>query len=205
LTLDCLQDVRRSVAALRASSLEELAIEESLQRLVADFADSTGLTGELRATLADDVTLESEVAQAVYRAVQEGLTNIQRHAHANRVCVSLDGSREQIVLTVDHNGGGPAVISNGHGGRSTGFSLIGLRERVALLDGQLDFGPGRRGGSRLRIELPTRSLTCGRGRVEIGRDQDHCLEPRENEIPLDASRHPRRERLGPACTSRTWR
>jgi signal transduction histidine kinase len=156
LTLDCLQDVRRSVAALRASSLEELAIEPSLRRLVTDFAESTGLSVEVHARLADGVALEPEAAQAVYRAVQEGLTNVQRHARASHVTVALDGSPEHIVLTIEDDGQGRTDAPSGHDRTTTGFGLTGLRERVALLDGQLDFGPGPHGGSQLRIAFPTR-------------------------------------------------
>jgi signal transduction histidine kinase len=155
LTLDCLQDVRRSVGALRASTLEELALESSLRRLVADFAESTGLRIEVDWELDDAVPLAAELAQAIYRAVQEGLTNVERHARAKHVWVSLSYSHECVVLELCDDGRGTAEPTNGHASRSSGYGLLGLRERVALLDGELVFGPTVNGtGSRLRISLP---------------------------------------------------
>jgi signal transduction histidine kinase len=155
LTLECLQDVRRSVAAMRAATLEELALEPSLQRLVSEFGESTGLRVELDIQLDDNASLAPEHAQALYRAVQEGLTNVQRHAHATQLTVMLVRSSTSVVLEIHDNGVGEAIAANGHHLDSSGFGLIGLRERVALLDGQLSFGPSPHGGSCLRISLPT--------------------------------------------------
>jgi signal transduction histidine kinase len=121
LTLDCLQDVRRSVAALRAATLEELALDRALQRLVAEFSESTRVPVQLTLELAEQPPLSPELAQALYRSAQEGLTNVHRHAHAS------------------------------------GFGLVGLREQVALLDGQLSFEAVPTGGSRLQVVLPLRS------------------------------------------------
>jgi signal transduction histidine kinase len=154
LTLECLQDVRRSVAAMRAASLEELALEPSLQRLVADFAESTGLRVQLEISVPGSAALAPELAQALYRAVQEGLTNVQRHAHATEVTVTLDGSPDSVVLEIHDNGVGKMAATNGDARASAGYGLIGLRERVALLDGQLSFGQSPRGGSCLSISLP---------------------------------------------------
>ncbi len=163
LTLECLQDVRRSVAALRAATLEELALEPSVRRLVDEFAESTGLRVQLEISVPDDASLAPELAQALYRAVQEGLTNVQRHAHATQVTVTLGGTSDSVALEIHDNGVGQMVATNGDTGTSSGYGLIGLRERVALLDGQLSFGPSPRGGSCLSISLPIR------GRPGFGR------------------------------------
>jgi signal transduction histidine kinase len=64
---------------MRAATLEELAIEPSLRRLVAEFAESTGLSVYMRVELAGEAPLSPELAQALYWAVQEGLTNVQKH------------------------------------------------------------------------------------------------------------------------------
>lgn len=155
LTLDCLQDIRRSVAALRASTLEELALEPSIRRLVAEFAESTGLHVELAWERDDAAPLDPEVAQAMYRAVQEGLTNVQRHARATHVQVSAFVVPQCVVLEIRDDGRGCAESTNGHASGSSGYGLVGLRERVALLDGELAFGPAPGGkGSQLRISLP---------------------------------------------------
>jgi len=154
LTLECLQDVRRSVAAMRAATLEELALEPSLQRLVTEFAESTGLRVQLEIRMPRTTALAPELAQALYRAVQEGLTNVQRHAHATEVTVTLDGSSDTVALEIRDNGVGKISATNGDARASSGYGLIGLRERIALLDGQLSFGQSPGGGSCLSISLP---------------------------------------------------
>jgi signal transduction histidine kinase len=161
LTLECLQDVRRSVAALRAATLEELALEPSLQRLVSDFAESTGLHVKLELEVPENTSLAPELAQALYRAVQEGLTNVHRHAQATEVTIRLVRSSGSVVLEIQDNGVGSTIRTNGHSSESSGYGLIGLRERVALLDGQLTFGQQSNGGSCLRISLPLRGSTNG--------------------------------------------
>jgi signal transduction histidine kinase len=162
LTLECLQDVRRSVGAMRAATLEELALEPSLRRLVREFAESTGLSIHVRIELGEADSLPPELAQAVYRAVQEGLTNVQKHARASEVDVTLCGSMDCVTLEVHDNGVGTTVTANGHQPDSSGYGLVGLCERVALLDGQLSFGPSPRGGSCLKVSLPVRR-TSGAG------------------------------------------
>src|SRR5262249_16039710 len=136
LTLECLQDVRRSVAAMRAATLEELAIEPSLRRLATEFSESTGLSVHVRVELDQGVSLPSELAQALYRAVQEGLTNVHKHAQASEVEVTLCGSSDSVTLEIHDNGVGTSVTANGHNPEFSGYGLVGLRERVALLDGE---------------------------------------------------------------------
>jgi signal transduction histidine kinase len=156
LTLECLQDVRRSVAAMRAATLEELAIEPSIRRLVHEFADSTGLSVRLEVELAQDVSPSPDVAHALYRAVQEGLTNVHKHAQATEVDVKVCSDPDSVTLEIHDNGVGATVTANGHHTDSSGYGLVGLRERVALLEGQLSFGPSPppHGGSCLRLALP---------------------------------------------------
>jgi signal transduction histidine kinase len=149
LALDCLGEVRRSVGALRAASLEELSLPRALGKLVDDFADSTGLDVRLEVALPEDERLAPETAQTLFRTAQEGLTNVQRHARAERVQVSLQRQNGHLELAVQDDGVGP-------GGEPAegGFGLLGLRERVALLGGELAFGPAAPRGSRLAVTLP---------------------------------------------------
>jgi len=151
LTLQCLQEVRRSVGALRAATLEDLALPRALEKLGQELAESTGLDVQLQVDLPSDIYLPPEAAQALYRTAQEGLTNVQRHAHATRARVCLAAPEGAITLRVEDDGVGPSqagVMASG------GFGLIGLRERVALLGGRLDFEPGAEGGARLCVTLP---------------------------------------------------
>jgi signal transduction histidine kinase len=161
LTLECLHDVRRSVGAMRAATLEELAIERSLRRLVSEFAESTGLSVQLHVELGPNVALPPELGQALYRAVQEGLTNVHKHAQASSVDVTLRASADSVTLEIHDNGVGTSVSANGQPPNSSGYGLVGLRERVALLDGELSFGQSPRGGSCLTLVLPVRRTPAG--------------------------------------------
>jgi signal transduction histidine kinase len=151
LTQECLREVRRSVAALRAASLEELSLPRALDKLAHEFTENTGLRVNLRLEATDGVQYSPEVSLALYRVAQEGLTNVQRHARATTVTVQHAVRRGEAVLDVcdDGVGPGPALAEN-----HAGFGLIGLRERVELLGGQLAWGDGAGSGFRLVATIP---------------------------------------------------
>ena len=86
---------------------------------------------------------------AVYRVVQEGLTNALRHAGGAPTVVRISGRLEQLVITVSDDGSGTSG-----GGAEPGRGLLGLRERVALYGGAVDAGPRPGGGWRLRATIP---------------------------------------------------
>lgn len=156
LTLECLQEVRRSVAALRGASLDELLLPGALDKLVLEFTESTGIPVRLEVSISENVRLSPETRLALYRVAQEGLTNVQRHAHASVVRLSLVASERDVVLDLVDDGVGPAAESDGD---HRGFGLLGLRERVDLLGGSLRFGPGAAGGGHLAVVLPIGGAT----------------------------------------------
>ncbi len=89
------------------------------------------------------------VELSAYRIVQEAVTNAARHAGASEVVVTLTFGERFIDVEVEDDGAGPgAADRSGHG-------LIGMRERVALLGGELRVGPGAAGGFRVAAHLPT--------------------------------------------------
>jgi signal transduction histidine kinase len=92
---------------------------------------------------------------AVYRVVQEGLTNVLRHAGGTPAVVRISGRLEQLVITVSDDGSGAdGAPSASGGGAAPGRGLLGLRERVALYGGAVDAGPRPGGGWRLRATFP---------------------------------------------------
>src|SRR5581483_5191239 len=91
---------------------------------------------------------------ALYRCAQEALTNIRKHAHATKVLLRLSTSDEpegQVELTVLDNGQGSTPL---HEQKASGFGLLGMRERVALLGGTLRAGPESGHGWRIEVMLP---------------------------------------------------
>jgi signal transduction histidine kinase len=101
----------------------------------------------------DDRRWSPELATSVQRLVQEGLTNVRKHARsATTVRVSIDQADERLVVRVRDDGARPARARF----RPSGFGLVGLAERVGALGGELASGPADGGGWQLTASLPAR-------------------------------------------------
>ncbi|HEX9134211.1 MAG TPA: sensor histidine kinase [Ktedonobacteraceae bacterium] len=147
----CLTEVRHSVEALRPDEASAGSLQEQLRKLVAEFETTcreTQITLDL-----EEAThpLNPDLCLTLYRCAQEALTNIRKHAHATKVLLRLSTSDEQVELTVLDNGQG---CPREHEQRAFGFGLLGMRERVALLDGTLRAGPQPGQGWRVEVVLP---------------------------------------------------
>jgi len=146
---EALSELRRTVATLRAPLEEDLQLRSALQRLVRHFEEATGITVHL--LLPDErPELPDPHRVALYRAAQEALTNVQRHAHAREVWFQLTQQDDRIVLLVGDNGVGPTAKTPSN----SGFGLYGLRERAARLGGEVHIDPRPGGGTQLRFFLP---------------------------------------------------
>jgi signal transduction histidine kinase len=145
LTQEGLSEVRRSVAALRASPLEDRPLPEALAALAAE-CRQTGIAVELLVT-GNHRPLGPPLKLALFRAAQEGLTNVRKHAQASRVEVRLDYGNEVVRLTVQDNGVGTVEIGGG-------FGLLGVRERLQLLGGQVQIRTAPAQGFTLEVEAP---------------------------------------------------
>lgn len=140
---DGLAEAKRAVGALRGDALPG---PELLGELVREFEASGDLRCRLEVT-GKPVPLAPEARLAIYRAAQEGLTNVRKHAHARDVTIRLQYRRGGAELTVEDVGEAPSPRT------SAGYGLSGMRERAELLGGTLDAGPTR-DGFRLRLWVP---------------------------------------------------
>jgi len=141
-----LSSVRESVAALRISPVENRSIEEAITELIEE-SRASGLRTEFN-LVGKTRLVEPKTALALYRVVQEGLTNVRKHAEASLVDVELDFSKaDTICLTLWDDGAG-AVDTSG------GFGLIGLRERVQLLGGEFNVQTQPNHGFQIEVLLP---------------------------------------------------
>jgi signal transduction histidine kinase len=145
LTQEGLQEVRHSVKALRESPLDGRKLHEAVQDLV-EACRTAGLVAELAVTGEPDV-LPQEMQMALYRAAQEGLTNVRKHARASRVDVTLEYAPDGVGLQIVDNGIGAAATHSG-------FGLIGIQERVALLGGRVQAETRPTQGFRLAVQIP---------------------------------------------------
>ncbi len=145
LTREGLDDVRRSVAALRARQIQQ-PLGEAVGDLVRAHA-ATGVAAELAIT-GTPRPASPPVELALYRAAQEALTNSRKHAQASRVRIELAYQADRIRLSVEDDGRGAAEPTGG-------FGLVGVRERARLAGGQLTIRSAAGAGFALAIEVPT--------------------------------------------------
>jgi signal transduction histidine kinase len=148
LIVAALRDVRRLAVELRPKALDDFGLVPALERLAQTFAEQTGMEFEVEESLGGQ-RLSSDAETALYRIVQEALTNVVKHAGARRV---------SIVLTRRDGGVAAVVEDDGQGfdpeGEHEGLGLLGIRERLALLGGGLEIesAPGK--GTTLVAEVP---------------------------------------------------
>ena len=141
LVVATLQDVRRLAVELRPQALDDFGLVVALERLTRGFAEQTGIAVDLEAGTVTG-RLPSEIETAIYRTVQESLTNIVKHAHARRVSVLLAATSGKIKAVIEDDGKGFDPSEPGDG-----VGLLGIRERMALLDGTLTVESGESGGT----------------------------------------------------------
>ncbi|MCA9899540.1 MAG: sensor histidine kinase [Anaerolineales bacterium] len=146
-----LTELRQTVSALRSpenSAGLNGSLATAVTHLAQTFQEATGLPVQLH--LPETLPLLPEAHRiALYRAAQESLTNVQRHANAQQAWLELSANDTQVTLTVTDDGQG--FQSEGADGR---FGLIGLRERAKQLGGALTLGAAEQGGARLCMQLP---------------------------------------------------
>ena len=149
LVVATLQDVRRLAVELRPKVLDDFGLIAALARLTETFAEQTGILVRFESGLGGD-RLPAEVETALYRIVQESLTNIVKHAHAQTISIAVARKPGAVVVVVEDDGHGfdPADVREG------GFGLEGMRERVGLLDGRLQVESGEGVGTTLVAEVP---------------------------------------------------
>jgi signal transduction histidine kinase len=143
-----LTQVRQSVAALRESPVSNRPLSEAIASLLTD-VENSGIVTEFQET-GEPSKLEHKVALALYRAAQEGLTNVCRHARASRVDVNLDFQPNEVRLEIKDNGVGTAQTTEG-------FGLLGVRERMQLLGGRLEIDTEAGKGFHLVASVPISS------------------------------------------------
>ena len=141
--------LREMLGRLRPVALDELGLHAALEHLVAGWR-SRHPAPELDLSVRGDLDSQGEpVHMAVYRIVQEGLTNVLRHARARHVVIGVDASDAGLRLTLADDGVGAVPDI-----QTAGLGWVGMRERVEALGGQIDVDTAPGKGCRIRVWLP---------------------------------------------------
>lgn len=141
-----LQAVRQSVSSLREDPLSNRPLPDAIQKLI-DENQASGITTELTIKQTPR-PLSPNTSLTLYRVVQEGLTNIRKHAQASKVDVVVDYSAaDQIQLAVRDNGKGSEQTGSG-------FGLLGIRERIHILGGRMEVESQPDQGFNLTVSVP---------------------------------------------------
>jgi signal transduction histidine kinase len=142
-----LQDVRQSVSTLRSDPLQGQDLPAAIHKLIDDLKLATRIEPVCHLDL--PATLPPDVATAIYRIVQEALTNITKYAEAKEAIVSLHATAEAIELKIADNGRGFNPTHN-----TTGFGLQGMRERVLSLQGKFEINSAPGEGCQIMAVIP---------------------------------------------------
>jgi signal transduction histidine kinase len=155
-----LGEVRRLALGLRPSLLDDLGLVPALERLVDDVGAHHPLAITLETSGLDGVRLPDDVATAVFRIVQEALSNVMQHARARQATITVRAAHGHVALEVNDDGCGMEAgtlrkFPAGH------LGLRGMRERAVLLGGTLSLQSSPGHGTRLRVSIPLRGAADG--------------------------------------------
>jgi signal transduction histidine kinase len=155
-----IDNLRSIITELRPAALDELGLRTAIEALLDRYREQSGfqLDGELELSdpSAGEERLQEDLETAVYRLVQEALTNVTKHANATRVHVAVSESKGELLVEVQDDGSGFAPKTTGGG-----FGLAGMRERVSLAGGTLSVDSGEQ-GTLVKARLPARHREPGR-------------------------------------------
>jgi signal transduction histidine kinase len=150
-----LTEVRRMSRGLRPQVLDEFGLAHALTRYAAEFGEMRSLAVTVRASGLEGRRLPSEVEIALFRIMQEALSNVARHAKATTAAVAVDCFDGVVVMTATDDGIGfdvAAVLGATDG--AAGLGLHSIRERAAILGGTASVQSAANAGTRIVVEIP---------------------------------------------------
>jgi len=159
------RDIHRTASDLRPTAIDDLGTFKAIEAYVAEWQERYGVRVDIQ-TFGRDNSLPADVAAVLYRLVQEGLTNVLKHASASKVSIVLEKKSEGLALVLEDDGIGfdpenvAGIVSGA--GRTSGLGLSGMKERVVLLGGTIaiESTPGK--GSTIFVQIPLEALEAVR-------------------------------------------
>jgi len=145
-----IQSIHSLCRRLRPGALDDLGLEEALAGLVEDWKQRNQVECILCADM-DDAELSEDIKTAVFRVVQEALTNVSRYAHASRIEINLVADGQNLNISFVDNGCG---METGAENKPASFGLLGMRERIEALGGNLCIKSAPGAGTRIEGTIP---------------------------------------------------
>ncbi len=143
------KDVRKIIYDLRPMSLDDLGLIPTLRKYIEDFVEDTGIKIDFT-VLGEEQELPSTHEITVFRLIQEGLNNINKHAQADTGQVRLEFAAENLNILITDDG----VGFNPEKNNTDSYGITSMKERCNLLDGEFDLQSSKHRGTRIRIKLP---------------------------------------------------
>ena len=152
---DSLQEVRKIIYNLRPMALDDLGLLPTLERYVISFKESTGINVTFKYRGIDEA-IKPVISLTVFRIVQEALNNVLKHSESKTASVILEKIDNTLSIVIYDNGKGfdSKTINNTNKDLSGGFGLFSMKERVALLEGEINVVSEEQKGTRINIHIP---------------------------------------------------
>jgi len=148
------QRVQQIATELRPEILDHLGLKSAIEWQLQDFQTRTGVTCTYETNF-DSLELPLDAATAIFRILQETLTNVARHANASKVDVRLSLSENQLLMQIQDNGVG---ISQAALADPKSLGLLGMRERALILGGEFTVSANSGRGTTVQVKIPRQSL-----------------------------------------------
>ncbi len=153
LAVEIIDGIKRYAQELRPPILDDMGLIAVLEWMSDNLRNENGINVEIQSDIPDKLTPDTQLV--LFRIAQEALTNVKKHSGASSVIIQLHSDKEKLSMTISDNGCGfeiPAVLGDPSDSRRLG--LIGMQERVQLLNGTMNIQsvPGQ--GTRITVEIP---------------------------------------------------
>ncbi len=140
-------DVKHSIKALRPQVMEDKSFSASINFIINETMENTNVHIVFNNSISENIALTSQVEVALFRAIQESITNSIRHGQASEIQIHMDLDKEILKLNILDNGKGCSNIKKGYG-------IQGMRERIEGLNGSVEFSSFQNKGFKTKILIP---------------------------------------------------
>jgi len=156
-----LEEVRKIIFNLRPMALDDLGLVPTVRKFVQDYEEKTRIRTRFE-LIGKETRLPSGMEVAIFRLVQEAFSNVQKHANASFVSLEMTFQKQMVKISVSDNGQGFDVgLAEAKMGTGGHFGLMGMRERVELLEGRFEIVSEKNAGTKITMLIPIRTERMG--------------------------------------------